>query len=66
MLVIVAPLLGILFFAGLVLITLILGASARGAEKEALRRTEEERRAGLTGDVHTETPDPLHDRYVQT
>ena len=36
---------------------------ARENEKEALIRTELERRAGLEGDV-TDNPDPIHHRYL--
>jgi hypothetical protein len=58
-------LVGVAIFFAIVLATILFGAAARGAKTEALKRTERERRAGLTGDV-TQTPDSIHDRFVQT
>jgi hypothetical protein len=65
MLIIWSTVFGILIFFGLVLVTLLLGAAGSRAEKEILARTEAERRAGLTGDVTSDTPHPIHDRYIE-
>jgi hypothetical protein len=65
MLVVWSALFGFLIFLGIVLFTILLGASGSKAEKEILARTEAERRAGLTGDVTSGTPHPIHDRYVE-
>lgn len=65
MLIIWSMVFGILLFLGLVLVTVLFGAAANKAEKEIIERTEAERRAGLAGDVTTETPHPIHDRYVE-
>jgi len=65
MLIIWSALLGVFIFLGIVLVTLLLGAAGSKAEKEILARTEAERRAGLTGDVTSETPHPIHDRYLE-
>jgi uncharacterized membrane protein YciS (DUF1049 family) len=65
MLVVWSALLGVLFFLGLVVVTLILGAVARESEKEARLRTEAQRRAGLTGDVTSHTPHPIHKDYLE-
>ena len=65
MLIIWSALLGVFNFLGIVLVTLLLGAAGSKAEKEILARTEAERRAGLTGDVTSETPHPIHDRYLE-
>jgi hypothetical protein len=55
---------GVLIFLALILVTIILGAVAQEREKEEVLRTDEERRAGLSGDV-TDTPHPIHDRYLE-
>ena len=65
MLIIWSTVFGILIFFGLVLVTLLLGAAGSRAEKEILARTEAERREGLTGDVTSGTPHPIHDRYIE-
>ncbi|WP_224242918.1 hypothetical protein [Hyalangium gracile] len=65
MLVVWSMVLGILLFLGLVVVTLLLGAGGREREKELLMRAELERRAGLGGDVTTDTPHPIHDRYLE-
>lgn len=64
MLVVWSAVLGVFIFLGIVLVTLLLGAAANRAEREALLRTERERKAGLTGDITSDTPSPIHDRYV--
>jgi CHASE1-domain containing sensor protein len=63
MLILGSALFGVLIFLAILLVTVILGALARENEKEALIRTELERRAGLEGDV-TDNPDPIHHRYL--
>jgi len=63
MLILGSALFGVLFFLGILLVTIILGAVARGHEKQELLRTEMERVAGLDGDV-TDNPHPIHHRYV--
>jgi hypothetical protein len=65
MLILWSALFGVLIFLGIVLITLLLGAAGNRAEKEIIARTEAEQRAGLSGDVTTATPHPIHDRYVE-
>jgi hypothetical protein len=65
MLIVWSALLGALIFLGIVVVTLAFGAAANKAEKEALIRTEEERRAGVGGDVTSDTPHPIHDRYIE-
>jgi hypothetical protein len=64
MLVVWSAVLGVLIFLGIVAVTLLFGAAANKAEKEALIRTERERKAGLTGDITSDTPSPIHDRYI--
>lgn len=56
---------GILIFLGILLIALLLGAAANRAEKEVRERTAAERKAGLTGDFTSDTPDPIHGRYLE-
>jgi hypothetical protein len=56
---------GILIFLGLVLVTILFGAASNKREKEALLRTERERSEGLTGDVTSNTPHPIHQRYLE-
>jgi hypothetical protein len=51
MLIVWSALFGVLFFLGIVLLTLVFGAAANKAEKEDLRRLAAEREAGLTGDL---------------
>jgi hypothetical protein len=65
MLIIWSALFGVIIFLGIVLLTVLLGASGNRAAKEILARTEAEQRAGLGGDVTSETPHPIHDRYVE-
>jgi len=65
MLIVWSALLGALIFMGIVVVTLAFGAAANRAEKNALIRTEAERIAGLGGDVTSDNPHPLHDRYVE-
>jgi hypothetical protein len=65
MLVIWSALFGVLFFFAIVVVTLILGAAGNRASREIIARTEAERRAGLTGDVTSDTPHPIHDRYLE-
>lgn len=62
MLIIWSAVFGVLFFLGLVLITLLLGAVANKAEKEFLARAKAGQEAGLTGSVTSEAPRPLHER----
>ena len=64
MLVVWSMVLGILLFVGLLVVTILFGAAANSHEKEALLRTERERSAGLTGDVTSDTPHPIHQRYL--
>lgn len=63
MLILGSALFGVLIFLAILLVTVVLGALARENEKEALIRTELERRAGLEGDI-TDKPDPIHHRYL--
>lgn len=56
---------GIVLFLLLLLVTVILGAVAHKSEKEALVHREQERAAGLSGDV-TDASHPIPDRYVET
>ncbi|HYI00823.1 hypothetical protein [Hyalangium sp.] len=65
MLIVWSALFGVLFFLGIVLLTLLFGAAANKAEREALRRTEAEREAGLTGDVTSDPSHPIHRRYIE-
>jgi hypothetical protein len=65
MLVIWSALFGVLIFFAIVVITLLLGAAGNRTSKEIIARTEAERRAGLTGDVTSDTPHPIHDRYLE-
>jgi hypothetical protein len=65
MLIIGSMVVGVLIFFGLILLTLLLGAVSRESGKEIAMRTEAERRAGITGDVTSETPHPIHDRYLE-
>jgi hypothetical protein len=65
MLIIGSMVVGILLFAALILLTIILGAIGRESEKDILMRTEMERLAGLDGDAHTTTPHPIHHRYLE-
>lgn len=64
MLILGSALFGVLFFVGLLLVTIILGGVAQKREKEELLRTEMERAAGLDGDV-TDNPHPIHHRYLE-
>jgi membrane protein implicated in regulation of membrane protease activity len=64
MLVVWSMVIGIFLFLLLVVVTLILGAAARESEKDAVLRREQERAAGLSGDI-TDASSPLHDRYVE-
>lgn len=66
MIIIGSVVLGSIIFFGIVLLTLIFGALGRESEKDVLLRTKLERREGLTGDVTSDTPDPVHERYLQT
>jgi hypothetical protein len=63
MLILGSALFGVLIFLAILLVTVILGAVARGNEKDALLRIEMERRAGLDGDI-TDNPHPIHHRYL--
>lgn len=65
MIIVWSALFGVLIFLGIVLVTLLLGASGNRAAKEIIARTEAEQRAGLTGDVTSDTPHPIHDRYLE-
>lgn len=65
MLIIWSALIGVLIFLGILLITLLLGASGNRKAKEIIERTEAQRRAGLTGDTTSETPHAIHDRYLE-
>jgi hypothetical protein len=65
MLILGSALFGVLIFLAILLVTIILGAVAQSREKDELLRTEAERAAGLSGDV-TDTPHPIHDRYLET
>ncbi len=65
MLVVSSAIIGVLIFFAIVLVTILLGATSRGDEKEIRLRTEEERRAGLTGDFNSESPHRIHHRYVE-
>ncbi len=65
MLILGSALFGVLIFLAILLVTVILGAVAQAREKEELLRTEMERAAGLSGDV-TDTPHPIHHRYLDT
>lgn len=66
MLIIWSALLGVLFFLGLVVVTLLFGVAANRAEKEIIERTEADRRAGLTGDITSDPSHPIHRRYIET
>ena len=65
MLIVWSALFGVLIFLGIVMVTLVFGAAANRAEKNALIRIEAERIAGLSGDVTSDNPHPIHDRYVE-
>ncbi|WP_224363825.1 hypothetical protein [Hyalangium versicolor] len=65
MLVVWSIVLGVLFFVGLLVVTILFGAAANAHEKEAQLRTERERSDGLTGDVTSDTPHPIHQRYLE-
>jgi hypothetical protein len=65
MLVVWSALLGVLIFMGIVVVTLAFGALANKAEKNALIRTEADRLAGRGGDVTSDNPHPIHDRYIE-
>ena len=64
MLVVWSAVLGVLIFLGIVVVTLLFGAAGQRAEKEIVQRTARERSAGLTGDITSDTPDPIHHRYA--
>lgn len=64
MLVVWSAVLGVLVFLGIVVVTLLFGASANKAEREALDRTQREHQAGLTGDITSNPSHPAHARYV--
>jgi CHASE1-domain containing sensor protein len=65
MLILGSALFGILIFLAILLVTIVLGAVAQSREKDEQLRIEVERTAGLSGDV-TDTPHPIHDRYLET
>lgn len=64
MLIVWSTVLGILIFLGIVVVTLLFGASAHKAEREAILRTQRDREAGLTGDIASNPTHPAHARYV--
>jgi UPF0716 family protein affecting phage T7 exclusion len=65
MLIIWAAVIGVFLFFALVIVTLLLGASARRSGKEAQTRTEAQRAAGLTGDFTSDTPHSIHRGYAE-
>lgn len=65
MLVVWSAFFSVVIFLALVVVTLLFGAASNAREKEALERTERERSEGLTGDVTSDTPDPIHQRYIE-
>ena len=64
MLILGSALVGVLLFLAILLVTVILGAVSQSREKDEQLRIEVERVAGLSGDV-TDTPHPVHDRYLE-
>ena len=66
MLVVWSAFFSIVIFLALVVVSLLFGAAANAREKEALERTQRERSEGLTGDMTSDTPDPIHRRYLET